>query len=111
MAGGGGLINKDEAMKTIEEKVEIYRAYLNGKTIQWMPLDGQSNFEWEDIRFPAFDYEESDYRVKPEPPNQKVAYAFVSVGGYLEWNVNGQHSAGYERASEFDIIANNKDQK
>lgn len=99
-------------MKTIEEKIDIYRAYLNGKQIQWKSKSSNSVAkDWEDITTPSFNYEACDYQVKPEPAKQKVAYAFVSVGGYLEWNVNGQHSAGYERASEFDIIANNKDQK
>ncbi len=102
-------------MKTIEEKIEIYRAHLNGKTIQRMPLDGQSNFEWEDIRFPTFDYEESDYRVKPEPPKQKVAYAFIhKLDGYVFWTVSPERHIDrgfYQRCPEFDIIANNKDQK
>ena len=109
LAGGGGAINEGQEMKTIEDKIEIYRAYLTGKTIQWQSKS--RNKDWEDIEKPSFNYEECDYRVKPEPPKQKVAYAFVSVGGYLEWNVNGHHSTSFERAPEFDIIANNKDQK
>ena len=96
-------------MKTIEEKIEIYRAYLNGKQIEFTVI-GQDYWQNAAV-IPAFNWEEYDYRVKPEPPKQRVAYAFVSVGGYLEWNVNGHHSTSFERAPEFDIIANNKDQK
>ncbi len=97
-------------MKTIEEKVEIYRAYLNGKQIQWK--SEMNEIDWEDINAPSFNYETCDYRVKPEPTKQKVAYAFVSAKGYLEWNVDERYcSPGFVRYPEFDIIASNKGQE
>lgn len=100
-------------MKTIEEKIEIYRAYLNGKQIQWKSKSSNSVAkDWEDITTPSFNYEACDYRVKPEQPKQRVAYAFVSAKGYLEWNVDERYcSAGFVRYPEFDIIASNNEQK
>ena len=91
-------------MKTIEEKMEIYRAYLEGKTIQF--ASSEDGFKtWEDTTRPSLDYDFNDYRIKPEPPKQRTAYAYVSVDGNVEWNISGRCSVGCTRAPEFDIVA------
>ncbi len=51
--------------RTIEEKLEIMKAYLEGKTIQ---LDNGN--EWEDIKNPSWAWEYCDYRVKPDEPKK-----------------------------------------
>ena len=97
-------------MKTIEEKIAIYRAYLNGEQIQWQSKSSKK--DWEDIKAPSFNYETCDYRVKPCQQEMKVAYAFVSAKGSLEWNVDERFcSPGFVRHPEFDIIASSKGQE
>ena len=97
-------------MKTIEEKIEIYRAYLNGKQIEFTVI-GQDYWQNAAV-IPAFNWEGYDYRVKPEPPKQRVAYAFVSPKGFLEWSVDERYcSTGFVRCPEFDIIASNEGQE
>ncbi len=94
-------------MKTIEEKIEIYRAYLNGEQIQWQSKSGRK--DWEDIKAPSFNYEECDYRVKPEPEKNDIAKAYMHEDGSLCWMVKDTNFLGHEyytRAPEFDIIAN-----
>ncbi len=107
------MINEEQAMKTIEEKIEIYRAYLNGKQIEFTVIGKDY---WKNAAvIPAFNWEEYDYRVKPETPKQRVAYAFIhKLDGYVFWTVSPERHIDrmfYQRCPEFDIIANNKDQK
>lgn len=116
LASGVWVINEEQAMKTIEEKIEIYRAYLNGKQIQWKSKSSNSVAkDWEDITTPSFNYEACDYQVKPEPTKHKVAYALIhKLDGYVFWTVSPERHIDrsfYQRCPEFDIIANNKDQK
>ena len=95
-------------MKTIEEKLAIYKAYLEGKEIEikylgegeaWMPPNAR----------PSFNYSQYDYRVKPEPVKPAVAYAYRHTCGCLYWADN-EHvysdTRYYTRAPEFDIVAN-----
>ena len=99
-------------MKTIEEKLEIYRAYLNGATIQWR--SNASDEVWEDVTSPSFDYGFNDYRVKTEPDHNAMAKAYIVADGYVFWKVGEPSYLDKQdtvRAPEFDIIARNKEQK
>ena len=46
---------------TTQEKIEVMKAYEDGKTIQ-----AYSGFEWKNIRNPSWDWAHNDYRIKPE---------------------------------------------
>ena len=93
-------------MKTIEEKLAIYKAYLEGKEIEikylgegeaWMPPNTR----------PSFNYSQYDYRVKPEPVKPAVAKAYIHTAGSVQWVISNHfdNSPYYTRAPEFDIVA------
>ena len=96
-------------MKTNEEKLAIYKAYLEGKEIQikylgegkaWLTPRGTG-------RRPSFNYSQYDYRVKPEPVKPVVAKAYTMPEGYVFWTI-AEPLHPYEnstRAPEFDIVA------
>lgn len=90
-------------MKTIEEKIEIYRAFLEGEQIEFTII-GVNHWQNEAV-IPEFNWEDYDYRVKPKQPKKNVAYAFVSKFGLLTWRLNDKCVYGFERSPEFDIIA------
>ena len=94
-------------MKTIEEKLAIYKAYLEGKEIQIKYLGEGKAWLTPNPR-PSFNYSQYDYRVKPEPVKPAVAKAYITEENYVFWTVtepdylDNQRST---RAPEFDIIA------
>ena len=45
----------------VKEMLPIIKAFAEGKTIQYKYITG-----WENIKFPAFNGNPSDYRIKPE---------------------------------------------
>ena len=49
-------------MKTIEEKVAVYRAWLEGKEIEF----ASDLCKWEPAPSPSWDWHNFDYRVKPK---------------------------------------------
>ena len=60
-------------MKTLEEKIEVMQACLDGKTIEIFE-DGIWN-DWKANRqFPDFNWTDFDYRIKPE--NKQVPFDF-----------------------------------
>ena len=59
-------------MKTLEEKIEVMQAFLDGKTIQ-DNIDGEWT-DWTCPNPPLFEWNNHDYRVKPE--NKQVPYDF-----------------------------------
>ena len=94
-------------MKTIEEKLAIYKAYLEGKEIE-VKYYGEGE-KWRPPGYmPLFNYAQYDYRVKPEPVKPAVAYAYRHTCGCLYWADN-EHvysdTKYYTRAPEFDIVA------
>lgn len=63
-------------MKTLEEKIEVMQACLDGKTIEIFE-DGIWN-DWKANRqFPDFNWTDFDYRIKPE--NKQVPFDFSDV--------------------------------
>lgn len=91
-------------MKTIEEKVAVYRAWLEGKEIEF----ASDLCKWEPAPSPSWDWHNFDYRVKPEPVKPAVAYAYRHTCGCLYWADNEHVYSDkkyYTRAPEFDIVA------
>ena len=94
-------------MKTIEEKLAIYKAYLEGKEIQIKYLGEGKAWLTPNPR-PSFNYSQYDYRVKPEPVKPGVAYAYRYKQGNIYWADNEHVYSDkkyYTRAPEFDIVA------
>ena len=91
-------------MKTIDEKVAVYRAWLEGKPIQVVRGGGAA---WEGTAKPSWDWYIYDYRVKPEPAKPAVAKAYIHTAGFVQWAVNDyfDNEPNYTRAPEFDIVA------
>jgi hypothetical protein len=93
-------------MKTNEEKLAIYKAYLEGKKIQ-IKYAGEGH-EWGAINSrPSFNYSMYDYRVKPVPVKPVVAKAYIMSEGYVIWTITDPiypHTDS-TRAPEFDIVA------
>lgn len=91
-------------MKTIEEKVVVYRAYLEGAEIERRSRTGTV---WVPCTNPTFDWIGVDYRVKPEPVKPAVARAFKQKYGGIYWTLDEGHKPFNEdmRAPEFDIVA------
>lgn len=91
-------------MKTIEEKVAVYRAWLEGKEIEF----ASDLCKWEPAPSPSWDWHNFDYRVKPEPVKPAVAYAYRYKQGNIYWADNEHVYSDkkyYTRAPEFDIVA------
>lgn len=60
-------------MKTLKEKIAVMQAVDEGKQIQCLNYKDR----WVDIYTPVWNWEENDYRVKPEPKAPKLrAYTF-----------------------------------
>lgn len=62
-------------MKTLEEKIEVMQAFLDGKTIQ-DNIDGNWT-DWKSGNDPQFNWGTYDYRIKPE--NKQVPYDFKDI--------------------------------
>lgn len=94
-------------MKTNEEKIAIYKAYLEGKEIE-VKYYGEGG-EWGPPAYmPSFNYSMYDYRVKPEPVKPAVAKAYITEENYVFWTVTEPDYLDKERstrAPEFDIVA------
>ena len=93
-------------MKTNEEKLAIYKAYLEGKEIE-VKYYGEGE-KWRPPGYmPLFNYAQYDYRVKPVPVKPVVAKAYTMPEGYVFWTI-AEPLHPYEnstRAPEFDIVA------
>lgn len=85
-------------MKTLAEKIKVMQAALDGKPIQILRF---REIFWSDIENPIFDWEESDYRIKPGskvvplkmsdiPP---LCWLSFSPMGTTKWLVNGIENA------------------
>ena len=96
-------------METIEEKVAVHRAWLEGKQIQ---VVNRQKTVWNDTDKPAWDWIICTYRVKPEPMKPEpvkpaVAYAYRYKQGNIYWADNEHVYSDkkyYTRAPEFDIV-------
>ena len=51
-------------MKTTKEKIEVMKAYEEGKTIEHKNKDGD---KWFEVSTPSWNWRDYDYRVKEEP--------------------------------------------
>jgi len=54
---------------TIEEKLEVMKAYLEGKTIQFKNRKKEDDDSWENAN-PTWDWDLFDYRIKPEESDE-----------------------------------------
>lgn len=93
-------------MKTIEEKVAVFKAWLEGERIE----ASRTGREWAQTNSPSWNWKEFDYRVAPpvfKPRDMLVAKAYVSSAGAMFWTlgepVNDWNS---KRVPEFDLVAN-----
>jgi len=95
-------------VETIEEKVAVHRAWLEGKTIQ---VVNRQKTVWNDTGAPTWDWLTCKYRVKPEPVKLAVAKAYVHTAGFVQWAINNyfDNTPNYTRAPEFDIVAKPED--
>ena len=94
-------------MKTNEEKLAIYKAYLEGKEIEVKYL-GEGEAWTKPAYMPSFNYSQYDYRIKAEPVKPAVAKAYRHKDGGLTWTLDDHFhtiSPYFTRAPEFDIIA------
>ena len=94
-------------MKTIEEKLAIYKAYLEGKEIE-VKYHGEGEVWMPPAYMPSFNYAQYDYRVKPEPVKPAVAKAYRHNEGRIYWAVDDESYSEKRlstRAPEFDIVA------
>jgi hypothetical protein len=90
-------------VKTIEEKVAVHRAWLEGKQIQ---VVNRQKTVWNDTDAPLWDWLTCKYRVKPEPAKPAVAKAYVHTNGAVYWTLDRPiMSRHYTRTPEFDIVA------
>lgn len=55
--------------RTIEEKLEVMKAYLEGKTIQFKNRKKEDDDSWENAN-PTWDWDLFDYRIKPEESDE-----------------------------------------
>ena len=51
---------------TTEEKIEVMKAYAEGKKIEWKPKGCQGWDEWIYHDDPSWNWDELDFRIKPE---------------------------------------------
>ena len=97
-------------MKTNEEKLAIYKAFLEGKEIEVKDV-GEGNKWMTPNSMPVFDYGLFDYRIKPDRikiRTMTVAKAYVMPEGYIFWTLT-EPAYPYKdatRAPEFDLVAN-----
>jgi len=54
---------KPETKMTTQEKISALQAFLDGKLIQFKY---KSNIEWFNCSTPVWNFEDNDYRIKPE---------------------------------------------
>ena len=54
---------KPSEIETLNGYIKVIQAYIQGKNIQSTPF---GNGEWEDAEFPLFNFQNFDYRIKPE---------------------------------------------
>lgn len=96
-------------MKTIEEKIAVMQAYVDGKTIECYGYSYLNN--WTEVENPRWDWWNYDYRVKQEPkkpkyrPYKDAAECFKEVqkhGGWIKakyldeyFNVGSISSLGF----------------
>ena len=57
-------------MKSLKERTEIQQACLDGAEIEYT----QKGSVWQKAEMPAFNWYEKDYRVKPKPMTEYIAY-------------------------------------
>ena len=97
-------------MKTNEEKLAIYKAFLEGKEIEVKDV-GEGNKLMTPNSMPVFDYGLFDYRIKPDIVKIRtmtVAKAYKREDGMIIWVVGESllvHKY-YQRLPEFDLVAN-----
>lgn len=53
-------------MMTDQQKIDVFTAHIKGKTVQYRAI-GANPAKWYDIDRPSWDFQASEYRVKPEP--------------------------------------------
>jgi hypothetical protein len=71
-------------MKTVQEKITVMQAYVDGKTIQIYQPTSSSWEDWRgtsDLRAPNFDWGRCNYRIK-EDMEQKAQDTFCDTMGY-----------------------------
>jgi hypothetical protein len=82
--------------RTLQEKLEIMQAKLDGKTIEI-----HNAYGWNETQSPVWNWADFDYRVKQEPTK---LYAFVEFRGRVVHKTNTDSpGAAFKRAKQFDI--------
>lgn len=76
--------------ETTANLIKIMQAYMDGKEIQFY-----TGSEWEDILFPAWNFEEVEYRIKPKPAEVWSIY-----------NRNGIRWGTYDSKEAAEVVLN-----
>ena len=98
-------------MKTIEEMIAVMQAFVDGKRVERQsvitPDEG-----WFAVIEPAWNWNDYDYRVKPEPPKKKIVpydsaeelmQAICNHGAWIKYS-DGCYAQIVEVESESDCV-------
>ena len=73
--------------RTIDEKLEIMRAFFEGKSIQFKNRKKEDGDGWENTKRPTWSWDLFDYRIKPDEPKKPMTcrqLAELMAKGYGE---------------------------
>ncbi len=73
-------------MKTTKEKIEVMQAFVDGKTVEVGRRSIRKGLEWIELpqsEEPFWHWQDSDYRIKPEPELRPWKPEEVPVGALL----------------------------
>ncbi len=77
----------NEMERTIDEKLEIMRAFLEGKALQFKNKKKEDDDSWENTKRPTWSWDLFDYRIKPDEPKRPMTcrqLAELMAKGYGE---------------------------
>lgn len=84
-------------MKATREKIAVMQAYADGKKIEFDAESKDVWESWESREEPNWNWEENDYRIKPEPKYRPYKYAgecFADVKKHGGW-IRAKHFDEY----------------
>ena len=81
-------------MKTLEEKIAVMQAYLNGKEIEFKRNSGITWITYGQDGDPEFSWHLNDYRIK-EAPLTKPSINWDHVNPYFKWLATDANGEAY----------------
>lgn len=85
-------MDKTGNMKETEKRIEVMKAYLEGKAIQCRNKGKEDDY-WKNVEHPDWNWIYVDYRVKPDETKKLMTnrqLAELMAKGYGEWSFNGE---------------------